>query len=267
MQKLLLTLSFAVLACSISVAQDCMPDETLPDTIIGVAPLPFEADLNPTGGINDTACVNEPFEFVLTLIVPNTFTFVGQELPLNSIDLGAEGAISNLPAGLDYACNPPTCIFQADTTGCVILYGTVSDTAGVYDLQIAGIVRTAVADLPLSFPNPAIAPGNYFLHVREEGQCTPSSTRDLAALGVVASARPNPTSGFTQIAISSPISGNFDFIVSDLLGQQVYRKRIDVVVGENTFDFDGSNLAAGMYVYTIRDGMRQLSDKLIINRR
>lgn len=267
MQKILLTLGFAVLAYGISVAQDCMPAENLPDTLIGVVPFPFDQELNPMGGINDTACVNEPFEFVFTLVVPSTFTFVGQQLPLNSIDLGAEGAISNLPAGLDYACNPPTCIFQADTTGCVVLYGTVSDTAGVYDLQIAGIVRTAVADLPLSFPNPAIAPGNYFLHVKGEGECAPSSTRDLAALGVVASARPNPTSGFTQIAISSPISGNFDFVVNDLLGQQVHRKRIDVIAGENTFDFDGSNLAAGMYIYTITDGKRQLSDKLIINRR
>lgn len=267
MQKLLLTLVCSVLTWSISLAQDCVADPNVPDTLIGVVPFPYDAVANPMGGITDTACVNEDFQFVFTLVVPETFTFVGQQLPLISIDLGAEGAITNLPNGIDYACNPPTCIFPADTTGCVILYGTVNDTAGVYDLQIAGIVRTALADLPLSFPNAQIAPGNYFLHVKEEGQCAPSATRDLSELGVNAMVRPNPTTGFAQILVNSPIRGNYDFLVSDLMGKQVHRERISIAPGENTYDFDGSKLPVGMYIYTITDGERQLSNKLIISRR
>jgi len=128
-------------------------------------------------------------------------------------------------------------------------------------------VRSELSDLPLSFPNPQLAPGNYFLHVKEEGQCAVSSTQSLAKLGVSATARPNPTSGFTQIAINSPINGDFDLIVSNLFGQAVHRERINLVAGANTFDFDASQLPVGMYVYTISDGTRQLSEKLIISRR
>ncbi len=267
MKKLLLTLSFLALIVISGLSQTCMPDENVPDTLVGVAPFPFDAELNPMGGISDTACVNEPFEFVFTLVVPDTFAFSGLTFPITGIDLDPETAITNLPNGIDYACNPPTCVFPADTTGCVVLYGTVNDTVGVYDLQISGLVRSELSDLPLSFPNPQLAPGNYFLHVKEEGQCAVSSTQSLAELGVSATARPNPTSGFTQIAINSPINGDFDLIVSNLFGQAVHRERINLVAGANTFDFDASQLPVGMYVYTISDGTRQLSEKLIISRR
>ncbi|HMO38699.1 MAG TPA: T9SS type A sorting domain-containing protein [Saprospiraceae bacterium] len=266
MKKILLLLCLGVAMWNTALAQTCEPAQNLPDSLVGVIPFPFDATLNPTGGINDTACVNEPFEFVFTLVVPDIFELGGVSLPLRSINLSAQGAISNLPNGITYACDPPNCIFPADTSGCVVLYGTVMDTAGIYDLQIAGVVSTVFIDLPLSFPDPNIFPGNYFLHVREQGQCTPSNTRDLGSLGVSATVQPNPFNGFAQIVINTPLGGDFDFIVSDLLGRRVARQRVHLINGENTIPFDGGHLAPGVYIYTLSDGQRQLSGKMVAAR-
>ncbi len=266
MKKILLLLIFAMTTLATGFAQDCMPAQNLPDSLVGVVPLPFDPETNPMGGINDTACVNEDFEFVFTLVIPEVFTLSGVSLPLNSIDLATEGAITNLPNGIDYACNPPNCVFPKDTSGCVVLYGVVNDTTGIYDLQIAGTVRTALFDLPLTFPNAAVFPGNYFLHVKPEGQCVSSSAGDLADLGVSTKVRPNPFSSFTQIVVNTPISGDFDLIVTNLLGRKVHRQRINLFEGENTIDFDGSQLASGIYIYTISNSERQLSNKMILNR-
>ncbi len=266
MKKILLFISLFVAMWNAVAAQTCQPAQNLPDTVVGVIPFPYDRQTNPTGGITDTACVNEPFRFVFTLVVPDTFRLGGVTLPLNSIDLGPTGAIRNLPRGIGYVCNPPNCVFQKNTKGCVLLSGTVNDTAGVYDLQISGIVRTGFLDIPLTFPNAAIFPGNYFLHVKRQGQCRTASVGDLAALGVSAQVRPNPFSSFAQIMISTPFSGEFDLIVTDLLGRKVHRQRLRLLEGENTVDFDGSDLSAGIYIYTLTDGERQLSDKMVLNR-
>lgn len=265
MKKILLSFVIAVVALSTSMAQTCTPAENLPDTVI-VSPTAFVPTTNPMGGINDTACVNEPFEFVFTVKVPAIFESPFGPVPINSVQMATQGAVSNLPVGMGYVCNPPNCVFPKDSTGCILLFGTPTDTAGVYDLSISFLIKTPLIDLPLNFPNPSLAPGNYFLHVKPQGQCATSNVRDLSELGVSARVRPNPFSGFAQVVINTPITGSFDFTVSDLLGRKIHRERVQLIEGENTIDFDGSRLAAGIYIFNLSDGERQLSDKMVINR-
>ncbi|MDX1941507.1 MAG: T9SS type A sorting domain-containing protein [Saprospiraceae bacterium] len=243
-------------------AQTCTPDRTLPDSVV-ISPLPYTMT-NPTGGINDTACIGEPFEFAVSVNVPAQYNSPLGLLPITSITMATDGAIRKIPVGIDYVCNPPNCVFPKDSVGCILLFGTVNDTAGVYDIAIDFTIQSLIA-FPISFPNPTLFPGNYFLHVKPAGQCI-TSTNDLADLGVSTQVRPNPFSGFTQIIINTPISGNFDFTVTDLLGRKIRRERVNLIVGENTIDFDGSDLAAGVYIYTLSDGERQLSDKMIVQK-
>lgn len=265
MKKLVLFLFFITLIFNLSNAQECMPIQNLPDTAVGPYPRPFDAETNPTGGITDTACVNEDFEFVVTLAIPTTFSILGNTLPIQNISVAPDTAVKNLPKGLDYICNPPNCIFPANSKGCIKIFGTVNDTAGVYDVSISGNLSTGFFNLPLTFPDVTLFRGNYYLHVKPQGQCL-TSTNDLANLEVSAFNRPNPFSGWTQIVVHSKISGNFDFVISDLVGRQLHRERISLWEGENNLQYDGSQLPAGVYIYTIRDEAHQFSSKMIVNK-
>lgn len=59
------------------------------------------------------------------------------------IDNG-RGGIMGLPAGLNYACNPPTCRFDAGQPGCINIYGTTTAPTGNYPLTIAVNLRGSV---------------------------------------------------------------------------------------------------------------------------
>jgi hypothetical protein len=263
MQKLVLLLLFIITALNLGSAQECQPNRMLPDTAIGPYPRPYDRETNPRGGITDTACVNRDFRFVVTLAVPNIFSIAGVDVPIRNIRIHPDTAIRNLPRGLDYACNPPTCIFPADTVGCIVLYGTVRDTPGVYNISISGFLSTGIFDLPLTFPDATLFRGNYYLIVKPAGQCV-TGTDDLADLEVSALNRPNPFSGSTQIVINSKVSGNFNFTVSDLVGRQVHRERLQLWEGENNLRYDASGLAPGVYLFTITDGVRQFSAKMVV---
>ncbi len=265
MKKLLLCLSFLVVVLTLSHAQECVPAENLPDTLIGPYPKPYDSEISPTGGITDTACVNEDFEFVVTLVIPATFSILGNDLPIQNISVNPDTAVRNLPKGLDYVCEPPTCVFPANSKGCIKLFGTVNDTTGVYDVSISGFVSTGFFNLPLTFPDATLFRGNYYLHVKTEGQCL-TSTEELANLEVSAVNRPNPFNGFTQIVVNSKVSGNFDFVVSDLVGKQVHRERVSIWEGENNIRYDGSHLASGAYIYTLSDGVHRFSSKMIVSK-
>lgn len=265
MKKLLLFLFFAVVAVHFVAAQTCTPAKNLPDSLIGPYPPPFDPATNPQGGISDTACINKDFQFVVTLVIPSTFSIAGINLPIQNINLNPETAISNLPKGLDYVCNPPNCVFKADTSGCILLYGTVNDTAGVYDVKISGTLVTPLTSLPLTFPDATLFKGNYYLHVKPAGQCV-TGTDDLDNREMSAYNRPNPFTGLTQIVVNSNVNGNFNFVVSDLVGKQLYREKVNLWEGENTIRYDGSNLAAGVYIYTITDGSLQFSGKMIVSK-
>lgn len=259
---------FVLASVQAQTVQDCMPDTTLSDTAVGVFPLPYSLDRNPTGGIKDTACVNTPYRYVFTIAVAETFnTGTFGTVTLNSVELNPEGAITNLPKGLDYACNPPNCIFPKNTQGCVVVYGTPTDTVGRYDLQIKGLIRSFI-DFDLSFPSTLIYPGNYYLFVRPQGSasCRTVGTDDIADLEINALNRPNPFSGLTQLVINSKLSGKFYFTVNDIIGKQVYRENINLWEGENTVDFDGARLPAGVYVYTISNGDKAFTGKMSIYR-
>lgn len=268
MKKIILLFSTIFLLNQAWAQDSCTPAMNLPDTLIGVIPLPFDSMLNPEGGIQTPACINEPFEFTLTVVTPASISIAGAPpVPLNSIDFDPETAISNLPDGLDYVCNPPTCIFEKDSTGCVSIFGTITDEAfiGVHDLVIAGIVRTAFGAINLTFPNAAIFPGNYFLTVQAEGTCV-SSTDEIFAENFSILNRPNPFQDYTDIEIYSQVSGDFEFRVYDVIGKQLHRQEIALIEGQNIVPFDGSNLANGIYVYSISDGQFQVTKKMIVNR-
>ena len=93
-----------------------------------VDPFPFTDD-NPLGGISDTACINNYFEFSVSLSPTDQFPLTGADIA--NIQLPLTGAIDGLPTGMQYNCNPPDCIIPSDTVGCILIYGTPTDPENI----------------------------------------------------------------------------------------------------------------------------------------
>lgn len=248
--------------------QSCSPVTNLPDSVV-VYPLPY-SDTNPQGGITDTACVGSYYEFVFTLKTPATFQTPFGPIPINSIDMATEGAITNLPPSFDYVCNPPNCSFKKDSIGCLVIFGTAaSDTGvGVYDLGLSATIRSVI-DVPFTFPDPNLYPGNYYLHVKPAGSanCFTVDTKNPVADAMKMSISPNPMWDQAVLQIQSALDGAFEFAVYDMLGKRVMHNQLNLTVGENHLPFDGSRLSDGIYIYTVGNNSGVISDKLVISRR
>lgn len=262
------TLFFLFLNIAFIQAQDCMPVELPTDTSI-IVPGPYD-EATMLGGIA-SACINEEYEQVLTLKIPQTVPFGGVEIAIDSASIATEGGIEGLPVGINYSCNPPSCIFVSDVPGCILLSGTPDATnpEGQYDLSLE---ITAFSIIPLTIQYPDDIPdvdGTYFIDVYAEGsvECDgPSSNNDLLSRSFAISNQPNPFSDHTEIKIESTLNKTVEFLVMDFTGKLVRQEMISLQVGSNIISLDSSQLAEGMYAYLIRDGQNTLSNKMVLNR-
>ena len=201
-------------------------------------------------------CINDPHNQSVTISVPATFTVSGISVPITNVSIPTSGGIGNYPVGLTYLCDPPNCVFNASTLGCILLYGTATaanpapDTA---NLVLTATVATAIGSIPVNFPGNQAAPDDhYYMVVKPQGQCI-SHTTDAGSPFSAVRARPNPASQQTVIEARSTQTGPFQFEVFDLLGNRLHSQTVHLFEGDNQFTFDASNLPAGTYLYTLGD--------------
>lgn len=247
----------------------CDPDQNVADTVV-VAPLPQSVG-RPDGGIVDTACADEYYKFVFTFNIPATYTTPFGPAAITNVSIATDGAVENMPASFDYVCNPPNCVFNAETKGCVVLFGT--PTAGevmAHDLKVTANVALTGIPLPLTLtlPDDLEAESHYYLVVKPAGSanCFMVDTRESFASQFSISNQPNPSSGWTQIQVNAQSGGAFDFLVSDMLGQKLHRERVTILPGENTIEYNGSHLPNGVYLYSLSNGREMVTRKMIISR-
>ena len=266
MKQLIIFLCFLGFAASIH-AQDmplCVADSFAIDTMLPIHPPPFDPTEFPDGGINESACINKPYEFV--------FTFrVGDMISGFIIDSITVQSVNNLPVGLDFGCAPGSCTFPANSFGCAIIQGTATDAnaPGEYELEITATAYSSGFGVDLTFPNPLILPGTYILTLNPESDTTcfvVSGVEDIENQLIAISANPNPFRSTTTIQITSLIRDDFQFKVYDLLGNEVHRETIGLLEGQNNIEFDGSSLPTGMYVYSFSNGKAVISDKMMISK-
>lgn len=164
-------------------AQTCLPDSTLKDSSAGVYPKPI-SPTNPNGGITKVACINKPYEFIFTVVVPDTVVvpIFPNPIALEKVSIDSVGAILNLPEGISYSCNPPNCVFKKNSYGCLSLYGTpsINNQAGDYKpiIKLKLSVNVGIPfDYNTEYPGPAF-PGEYILKLVDEADCA-SANKDL----------------------------------------------------------------------------------------
>ncbi len=238
-------------------AQVCQPDSMYLDSTGFVFPVPYDSLLNPDGGIDQEACINHEFDFAWTLKVPDTILFPGfpTPIPVESFTIDTVGAISNLPIGINYKCNPSNGKFLAGKMGCVQLYGkpTAANPIGVYDLEFVGILKTKTgANIPVTFPNPLLFPGNYYLKLNEENapNCTTSTANPdtwLQSARVI----PNPVTDLSMLELNGPSSQSLTIQLIDMTGRIFRNWTVNIDAGVQRIPLDLHDLPAGYWIYQL----------------
>jgi Secretion system C-terminal sorting domain len=243
----------------------CVRDSSIlkkPDTEL-LAPAPYTPE-SPVFNLN-VACISTAYSQSVTVRVPESFTTSGITLPLTNASIATTGAVTNLPKGLSYVCDPPNCVFLAKTLGCILISGTptAENAPGTFDLGINAKVQTALAPIDITFPG-TLAPGShYYLILRSLANCT-SGTNNLSDR--VASVRnmPNPFTGRTTIEVEAITGGDYVFSVFDLLGRTIEQRQLRLDTGNNRFDFEASKLPRGAYRYAISNAEGVVTRMMIV---
>jgi hypothetical protein len=236
----------AFLSSSALNAQVCVPDSLYRDSTGGVFPRPVSEEY-PDAGIDVPACIGDSYFFNFTVVVPDTVVFNGIPLVMRRIRLRANNPVQGLPVGLSHACEPSNCDMAAGTLGCIALSGVVDATneAKDYPLIIYVDLVTSFAVIPTQFPNPALAPGEYFITVKESNdpECLASIRTTLAPQPIKIA--PNPGSGNLMVYLPQGFSGQGTLQLTDQAGRVVYFRRTDRL--EGIWDLDLADLPKGFY--------------------
>lgn len=251
MKKVLLFLAVAIIP-ALSFAQTCVRDSNILITGGLLSPAPYSPD---SPFINLTpACIEQPYNQSVTINVPATFSYNGITVPISNVSIPTSGGIGNYPVGLTYLCDPPNCVFNANTLGCILLLGTATNAnvaPDTLDLALTATVATPFGGVPVQFPGNQAAPDDhYYFILNPNGQCV-SGTTDAGSPFSALRAMPNPFSGQTTIEAQSTQTGTFRFEVFDLLGKRVFTQNVALFEGTNQFSFDASTLPNGTYTYTL----------------
>jgi Secretion system C-terminal sorting domain len=249
-------ISLLIIAGMISQAQtqSCLPDSTYRDSVAGVYPRPVSPSY-PNAGINKKACINKFYDFTFTVVIPDSILIppLTSPAPLDKAEIATSGAISNLPEGISYACNPPNCVFPKNTIGCLTLFGTPTNNnaPGQYK-PVIKLTITAFGGFikqTIDYPGPAF-PGEYILELQSENNCT-SANRD--AFTYAAHWYPNPA----QHSISNQQESIENITIFDNLGKEIYMLRS--IQGELNI-----NLEAGLYIIRWKSMGNNYAQKIIV---
>jgi hypothetical protein len=245
-------------------AQTCVRDSSLIGTDTIVSPQPWTTE-DPTI-YTAPACINEPYTQSVTFNVPETFTYLGTTVPVTKITVALTGAVTGLPDGLNYSCDPPNCEFNANTLGCMLVSGTPTpnNTPGDKELKI-NVTVFSIISIPLEFPG-QVSPGQkYFITVKNMGECT-VGTNDLSGQIAGIKNAPNPFGQFTSVIVEAITGGQYTFEVYNLLGKKVQDQIIQLTPGSNQFTFDAGELPNGTYFYALGNREGRVSNAFVINR-
>ena len=210
--------------------QSCTPDAAVVDT---AEPGQISPDSLPP------ATQGEYYDETITIIPPGSYE--GLDI-IYSIVIDS---IVGLPPGINWYKNEAEfLVTDPDTRYCVNLYGTPTEQ-GTFPLTL---YITPYIDF---FGTPVASAQQVDDTSMSIFVDAPVSIADLALKNKI-NAYPNPFAEQTEIQFYSNEKGTAELIVYNLLGNILYKEKLRVSPGNNTFLFNGSNLSAGSYIYSIR---------------
>ena len=248
----------------------CLPDTAIIDSTGAIFPRPFIPDDSLNIGIQKAACINTPFEFLFTVVIPTSAEINGLQLALNGARMDTIGAIENLPEGLAYNCNPSDCEFESGQPGCIIITGTPPESVdtGTYDLVINFDLLTPIGSLGETFPSDRF-PGNYFLRILPEGNenCEGTLSNSLKQNPIVDFYNaPNPFVDVTTFYANLDEADDMLVTINDINGKVLSEFNVKLNAGMNTIPFPDLQLSPGVYTYSISNRSVRLTRKMLVSK-
>ncbi len=199
--------------------------------------------------------VNEAYDEAITFIPPSQYEYNGNIINVLYITVDS---VTNLPPGIAYYPNADT--FYADTAYCVQVTG-IPTVAGDFPLHIYVTPVVDVGTGPLLLDQ-VVDSSSVVMTVLEPSGVDPGRTVSFHILPTY----PNPFSDVTQLGFYTPTDERIKLQVLNLPGKLVYEELRESPPGEHYFDFNGSGLAPGIYLYRITNRNRLYTGKLIKTR-
>ncbi len=223
-------------------------------------------------GISPDSATNLPhgvegmaYNTTIQFKAPLDTLYLGFPVIIDNITIDNVTGLSTIPniSPFTYTTNPSGGIFPGGSVGCINITGTPSiGSNGTYNL---GVDVTATAHFQgSSLPITQSYTIDFYKIVVDANTSVPVINKGKFDL---TQNFPNPFSTKTNIAFNLPSPSQVTFKVYDLVGNTLNEKIIDGKSGINTIDFDGSNLAEGVYFYSISNGTGVLTRRLIIDRK
>lgn len=252
---------FFIFSMNFMFGQVCIPDTTVIPTRSFIYPIPRQ-DTIPGSGIPNKACLNTYYEQVFHVKIPLQVEFLGFNVHVQNVKLNS---ITGLPAGLSYACEPTGCSMPGNTIGCMKISGVVdpSNSVKTYPITLNFTFTTVeLGPLDLSFPNDAIAPGNYDIQVLPEGssECIASASK----LNIVQKAFHNISTGNLEFELESQDQINATINILNMDGRMMKSAGVKIENGKNHFYISSGQMNTGIYIYQIKSGNRIQSGKIFI---
>ncbi len=235
------------------------------DSSAGVYPRPFN-ELDGTGGIEDTICLNTEYQTILTVVVSESIELNGINVPVDSLQLLE---VVGLPEGITYECSTPNCVYKPeDIAGCITVYGTATnaDQIGSNEISVSAILYS-LFDVPINFPDPIIAPGTYSLEVKAEGSenCTEYvNTTEVNTNISAIKLYPNPASEQIIVEANLEESDNYQLVIRNLFGAVVMSRSLDLQKGMNNVEMNIEQLKNGIYTYNLQNENGLVSRKFVV---
>jgi len=242
----------------------CIPDQgALLLGIPGIYPIPVQSSLTPgTQGV--------AYAQTITFIVPIDTTLdlsVLNPLLPNAVNVGVNyqkvTAVNGLPTGLNFACDPTNCQWASNSNGCLKISGTPTQ-GGSFTVGLSTSYNIAIpAQIPIlggtnvDFPLPGIS---WPLEITSTTNVADENANELR----IAQNAPNPFHGTTTINYNAPKPSAIEFVVTDLTGKVMHMEQVRANAGDNAITFDASDLAPGIYLYRISNGVKSVTSKMVV---
>ena len=206
--------------------------------------------------------------------------------------------VTGLPAGFSYASNQTPWNNGGTSPNFTSVQGCMSVLANQTALQTIIASNPNGADFPLivtvdakisttnnAFANfvlankwlseittiPGVQPipvSGYVIKVRPNaaGGCQPLATLDLQSTTFdVQGNFPNPFTGTTEIRFTNANRSDVEFEVRNMVGKQILNRTIKAERGQNTISLNAEKFIPGIYFFTINDGKKSITRKMIVS--